>query len=368
MRTVAIQGNSTRVIEISPTKLKAVVANPVKSAEIVNLVYVKDGAEGITRTRRGKSFTYHYRGKKITDKKIIERIRKLVLPPAWKKVWICANENGHLQATGYDALNRKQYKYHALWNSLRNQTKYSRLQDFGKTVPLIRKQLNAHLALPGLPQEKVLAAVVSLMELTSIRVGNNYYEKLYGSFGLTTLKDQHVKIRGAGMQFAFKGKKGVMHSISLRNKRLAAVVKKCRDIPGKELFQYKDETGVYRTVDSGMVNNYIKTICGQDFTAKDFRTWSGSVNALAAFMELGPSKTVTGRRKNVVTALDMVSQQLGNTRTVCKKYYVHPTVITLYENEKLDTYLKTREIKVGKNYKGLTGEEKLLMKILEKNM
>jgi len=205
------------------------------------------------------------------------------------------------------------------------------------------------------------------MESTSIRVGNNMYEKLYGSFGLTTLKDKHVKITGTHIQFIFKGKKGVSHNINLSSKRLANIVKQCRDIPGKELFQYYDEAGNHKCIDSGMVNRYLKTISGEDFTAKDFRTWAGSVHALLAFKEIGKCDTVTGTKKNIVAALDLVAKHLGNTRTVCKKYYVHPSIIDLYEKQNLHTYLlELDKSKSAKEKAGLTSEEKLLMKILEK--
>jgi DNA topoisomerase-1 len=291
-----------------------------------------------------------------------------VIPPAWENVWICSRDNGHLQVTGTDLKKRKQYKYHNLWNSLRNQTKFYRLHSFGTSIPDIRKHLEKDLGLPGMPQEKVLAAVVSLMELTSIRVGNNMYEKLYGSFGLTTLKDQHVKITGANLQFTFKGKKGISHNISLKSKRLAAIVKKCRDIPGKELFQYYDDHGTRHSIDSGMVNHYIKKISGEDFTAKDFRTWAGSVHALQAFKEIGCCETISGTKKNIVSALDMVSKHLGNTRTVCKKYYVHPVIIELYENNSLHTnYLSENARRKPKTkVANLDAEEQLLLTILEK--
>lgn len=289
-----------------------------------------------------------------------------MLPPAWENVWICRLQNGHLQATGQDGKKRKQYRYHPFWNSLRNQAKFFRLLDFGKTLPAIRLQLEQDLSLPGLSQDKVLAAVVMLMERTNIRVGNNIYEKLYGSFGLTTLKDKHVNIKGASLRFSFKGKKGVQHDISMKNKKLAQIVQRCKDIPGKELFQYYDESGASHTIDSGMVNEYIKKISGKDFTAKDFRTWAGTVNAFLAFKEIGLAETETATRKNIVEALDKVAAQLGNTRTVCKKYYVHPLIISMYESKTLDKYFKDlEEIAADDSYADLTSDEKIIMKILE---
>ena len=270
-------------VKLSPRKIKSIGSDPVKTAKAINLVYVNDTDEGIIREKQGDKFKYLFKNEKIQDDETLLRIKHLVLPPAWTNVWICPKENGHLQATGLDVKGRKQYKYHADWNKFRNQTKFYRLHQFGNVLPAIRLQLEKDLALPTLGQQKVLAAVVSLMERTNIRVGNNFYEKLYGSYGLTTLKDKHVKIEGNKLKFAFKGKKGVFHDISIKNNKLSKIVKQCRDIPGKELFQYFDENGERRSIDSGMVNDYIKIISGgSDFTAKDFRTWAGTVQAFLA--------------------------------------------------------------------------------------
>ncbi|MCR6651057.1 MAG: hypothetical protein NVV73_05910 [Cellvibrionaceae bacterium] len=247
--------------------------------------------------RATQGSTTFFDGKKVRDRATLERIRKLVIPPAWTNVWICSEANGHLQATGTDAKGRKQYKYHSHWNALRNHTKFYRLLHFGKCVPQIRARLEHDLAKRGLPAEKVLAAVVCLMDLTSIRIGNSAYEKLYGSFGLTTLKDRHVDIQGDRMQFIFRGKKGIAHKVSIKNKRLARIVKSCRDIPGQELFQYYDQEGKRKSIDSGMVNAYLKEISGEDFTAKDFRTWAGSVQALTALGSIGAATTQTEIKK-----------------------------------------------------------------------
>lgn len=345
---------------IKRSRLKKIGADPVATAEAVRLVYVSSNDKGISRTRSAKGFTYNYQGKAIKDKKQLERIRSLVLPPAWEDVWICTLANGHLQATGKDARNRKQYRYHSLWNQLRNQTKFYKLLELGKVLPAIRKQVTKDLALPGLPKNKVLALVISLMERTGIRIGNEQYEKLYGSFGLTTLKDQHAAISKGTVRFAFKGKKGVEHEITLKSKKLSKIVNQCRDIPGKELFQYIDEDGKRQSIESGMVNEYIKEIAEGEFTAKDLRTWCGSVTALNALKEAGAFENGGEAKKKIVEALDKVSGQLGNTRTVCKKYYVHPSLLELYENGKLDRWLKKKN---GNNE--LLGEEKTLMNILE---
>src|SRR5215469_628388 len=319
-------------------KLEGLMQNAEKSAEVIHLVYVSDNSDGIKRVKKGKGFNYLKSGKKINDKKELLRIKKLVIPPAWEKVWICSLPNGHLQATGFDTKKRKQYRYHSLWNEFRNQTKFYRLLAFGKKLPLVRGQLEKDLAKPGLPLEKVLAAVVMIMQQTNIRIGSSVYEKLYGSFGLTTLKDKHVRINGNAVRFSFKGKKGVYHEIDLKSRKLAKIVKQCRDIPGSELFQYYDSNGERKAIDSGMVNDYLKNICCDDFTTKDFRTWMGSVYAIEEFKELGCCDTETEAKQKIVQVLDTVARRLGNTRTVCKKYYVHPILPVLYSDKSLEKF------------------------------
>src|SRR5688572_16328026 len=332
--------------------LKKLAQDPVATAKAIQLVYVSSKDEGIERAGAGKGFKYLFRNKIVKDKSTIKRIRSLVIPPAWRNVWICRIAEGHLQATGLDVRNRKQYRYHPMWNELRNKTKFYRLPELGKLLPVIRKKLDVDLALPGLPKEKVLAAVVSLMEKTGIRIGNEFYEKLYGSFGLTTLKDKHAEIKGNKLKFCFRGKKGVEHTVSLKSHKLAKIVQNCRDIPGKELFQYIDEEGNRQSIDSGMVNEYIRKLSGEDFTAKDLRTWCGTLAALTAISENG-LVTDGDSKKKVIAVLDKVSEQLGNSRTVCKKYYVHPSLLDLYENGKLDKWLSKKD-------NGSSGETKLL--------
>jgi DNA topoisomerase I len=339
--------------------------NYEKAAKAVHLVYVSDTQPGITRVKKGKGFTYLLHNKTLREKEVIKRIRGLVIPPAWTNVWICTLPNGHIQATGFDVRKRKQYRYHSLWSVLRNETKFHRLYEFGKTLVNLRAKLEQDMAGTALTENKVMAAVISLMERTYIRVGNEGYEKLYGSHGLTTLKDKHVNISGSTIRFSFTGKKGVQHDVTLKNKRLARIVQKCRDIPGKELFQYYDQDGNRKGIDSGMINNYIKEATGQDFTSKDFRTWAGSINLLRAFRSIGEAATATDTKKNIVAALDLVSIQLGNTRTVCRKYYVHPGLIDLYEQNNLHKYLhELDELEEPDNSTGLTSEEQVLMKIL----
>lgn len=355
-------------ITISQKTLDKIVSDPEATARAVKLYYVSDSQEGITRIRHGKSFRYLYKNRPLEDKTELQRIRALVIPPAWENVWICANEKGHLQVTGVDAKHRKQYRYHPLWNRLRNQTKFYRMLQFGNVLPQIRKQVRKDLESPGFSREKVLATVIALMEKTSIRIGSDAYEKLYGSFGLTTLKDKHVNVKGSRLQFTFKGKKGVEHSISIQSRKLARIVKQCRDIPGKELFQYYDDDGVKHSIDSGMVNEYIRNIVEGDFTSKDFRTWIGTVQALLAFKDAGEFESKTEAKRKVVEVLDKVSAHLGNTRTVCRKYYVHPSLVDLYENNSLKGYLdKLKSNNHPDEIIGLAGEEKLLMEILSKN-
>jgi DNA topoisomerase-1 len=342
--------------------------NYKRTAEAASLLYVTDTTPGILRAKKGSGFSYTLDDVIIRDPAILLRIKKLVIPPAWTRVWICTKENGHIQVTGYDVRGRKQYKYHPQWSAIRNQTKFHRLYEFGKELPHLRKRIEADICNPRLTRDKVLATVVSLMERTFIRIGNSEYEKLYGSYGLTTMKDGHVDINGATMKFSFKGKKGIFHSITLKNKRLARIVKACRDIPGKELFQYFNEDGVRCSIDSGMVNDYLRETTTKDFSAKDFRTWAGTLSILSSFKALGQATTQSEIKKNVLQALDEVSAKLGNTRTICKKYYVHPQIIRMYEEQNLQKYLDQLDDSEGCDAENddLTQDEKVLMKILKK--
>jgi DNA topoisomerase-1 len=357
----------TDVISLSHREFLRIDRDYEKAAKVISLVYVDVNSPGIHRIKKGKGFSYIYDGKSLKEKETIERIKKLVIPPAWTNVWICPLPNGHIQAVGIDLRKRKQYRYHPLWNALREQTKFHRLYEFGKVLPNIRQRVEEDLAKKELSQEKVLALVVSLMERTYIRIGNSGYEKLYGSYGLTTMKDKHVAIDGAAVKFCFKGKKGIEHKVTLKNKKLAKVVDACREIPGKELFQYYDQEGNRKSIDSGMVNQYIKDAAGgMDFTAKDFRTWAGSLNILWAFKSIGDAITATEAKKKIVEALDEVSSKLGNTRTVCRKYYVHPGLLKLYEENSLNRYIeKLDKIEEPEDPRGLTGSEQVLMKILK---
>lgn len=353
------------MVQLSHNKHLKLVNDYAKAAAIANLVYVNDKDPGIERIKRGKYFSYAVGKKKITDSQELDRIKKLAIPPAWTKVWICEKQNGHIQATGFDARLRKQYRYHPLWNLLRNETKFHKLIEFGKVLPLLRLQVEKDLSQKELNAKKVIALVISLMERTYIRIGNSSYEKMNGSHGLTTLHDKHINIEGDHISFSFNGKKNIHHDISLKNKRLAKVIKQCRDIPGKELFQFYDAANQRNSIDSGMVNSYIQEATGDIFTAKDFRTWAGCLHALMAFKNMDVAENVTALKRNINEALDYVSQHLGNTRLVCKKYYVHPGIIRLYEENKLAKYLnELDEIETNDGISGLTKQETVLMKLL----
>lgn len=340
--------------------------NYKRAAKVASLQYVNDSMKGIRRKRKGNGFTFTLGDAKIADSSTLQRIKKLAIPPAWTDVWICSNDNGHLQVTGFDVLGRKQYKYHQDWNIVRNQTKFQHLYEFGKALPQLRKRIEKDLSSSELTKEKVLATVVKLMERTLIRVGSNEYEKLYGSYGLTTMKDGHVNINGTSLKFSFKGKKGIYHSVTIKNKRLARIVKACRDIPGKELFQYMNGDGVRRSIDSGMVNEYIQETTDKNFSAKDFRTWAGTLAFLNCLKGLDKTSTQNDIKKNIIDTLDEVSARLGNTRAICRKYYVHPEIITLYEENKLSGYLdELDDGETNKDIVGLSSDEKVLMRILK---
>lgn len=357
----------TTIPKISHQKHLALVKDYEGAALLASLLYVSDSEPGILRKKSGKGFTYALEEKVIKDKPIKERIKKLAIPPAWTTVWICTKENGHIQATGFDVRKRKQYRYHPLWTSLRNETKFHKMIEFGKSLPSLRLQLEKDLSFKELGVQKVLATVISLMERTYIRIGNATYEKMNGSHGLSTLHDKHVQINGSQISFSFKGKKSINHDIKISNRKLAGIIKQCRDLPGKELFQYYDEEGNRKAIDSGMINSYIKEITDQTFTAKDFRTWAGCLHFLLAFKKMGVKGDNVGKKTGVKELLDYVSKKLGNTATVCRKYYVHPGIIQLYEDNKLQTILKALDgIEENDDVSSLTNDEKVLMKLLEK--
>jgi DNA topoisomerase-1 len=307
-----------------------------EAAREAGLRYTSDADAGIKRQRRGKGFRYTGPdGLPVRDEATLARIRSLALPPAWRDVWICTRPDGHLQATGHDAKGRKQYRYHPRWRETRDASKFGRMVAFGEALPRIRERVEADLARPGLPREKVLATVVRLLELTLIRVGNDEYARENGSYGLTTLRCRHASVNGSAIRFAFRGKSGVRHAIDVRNPRLARIVRRCQELPGQELFRYLDDDGQPRTVDSADVNAYLRDAAGDDFTAKDFRTWAGTVLAARALRDLGPFADPAEVKSNVVRAIEVVAAKLRNTPAVCRSSYVHPAVLASYAHGRL---------------------------------
>jgi DNA topoisomerase-1 len=309
----------------------AAALDAVASAKLAKLRYVSDASPGIRRERLGDSFRYLApNSNEIDDDAELARIRKLAIPPAWTDVWICPHANGHLQATGRDARGRKQYRYHPRWREVRDEAKYGRMVSFGELLPRMRRRIDADLALPGLPREKVLAAVVRLLEATLIRVGNEEYARSNESYGLTTMRNDHVDINGSQVTFEFRGKSGKDHAVGVRDLRLARVIKQCRELPGQELFQYVSDDGQRQTIDSGDVNEYLREVTGEEFTAKDFRTWAGTVLAAATLSTLGPGENAAETKKSLARTFELVAQRLGNTPAISRKCYVHPVVVESY--------------------------------------
>ncbi len=384
---------------VRPVNLKEVVAHaltiasvpdPETSARAAGLRHVDDSRPGIRRRatgpkiRQGKRFVAqfayeHPDGRRVGDAATEERIRKLAIPPAWTDVWICPDANGHLQATGRDARGRKQYRYHPRWREQRDDTKYSRMIALGHALPPLRRRIAADLKLPGLPRSKVLATVVRLLETTFMRVGNEEYARSNRSFGLTTLKDRHVAFRPSEVRFHFRGKSGVMHDVSIHDRAVARVVRRCRDLPGQELFQYLGEDGQPATIDSADVNQYIREATGQDFTAKDFRTWAGTVLAALALQEVDAAAELVPRHhdrpprptpRDVRRAIEQVAKQLGNTPAVCRKCYVHPDVIASYLDGTLAGALKRRvdAQMSARRLVGLRPEEAAVLALLQRRL
>lgn len=340
--------------------------HPVASARAAGLRYVVDDKPGLTRHKRGKGFVYRGPdGKPVKDAATLARIRSLAIPPAYTDVWICPAENGHLQATGRDARGRKQYRYHPKWREVRDEVKYGRMLAFGAALPVIRERTNRDLKAPDLSRPKVLAALVQLLEKTLIRVGNEEYARTNKSFGLTTMKDKHVEVKGPTLIFEFRAKSGIQQTIDLREPRLAKTVKKCQDLPGQTLFQYVDEDDVRQSVDSGDVNDYLREITGQDFTAKDFRTWAGTVLAACALREFEEFSSETQAKKNIVQAIESVARKLGNTKAVCRKCYVHPAVIDAYlDGTTIDVIMKHAS-RLLRKFNGLSREEVAVLALLQ---
>jgi DNA topoisomerase-1 len=331
LRTASHLQSSPLMPNATVTSFAEQTAAAKEAAKMAGLRYVSDQRPGIQRRRAGKGFRYlDVNGRPLRDAAALQRIKALAIPPAWTEVWICPQPNGHLQATGRDAKGRKQYRYHARWRSVRDETKFDRMLSFGQALPLIRARTEEDLRLPGLPRAKVQAALVRLLETTFIRIGNEEYARTNRSFGLTTLRDSHVEIKGADVRFQFRGKSGVRHTVSLSDRRLARIVKRCQDLPGQVLFQYLDEAGQPQSIGSAEVNEYLREITREDFTAKDFRTWAGTVLAAFALQQCPPCNTQAELKHNIVEALKTVAARLGNTPAVCRKSYVHPAILELY--------------------------------------
>ena len=348
--------------------VKVLDIEPEKTAKLAGLRYIRADSLRIERKKVGRGFSYHDRlGDRITDEAELERLKSLTIPPALTDVVICHLPHGHLQATGKDAKQRKQYFYHPDWRKIRDRHKFNRMVLFAASLPQIRATTAKHLRQKGLSREKVLATVVQLLETTLIRVGNSQYAKNNRSFGLTTLRDRHIDITGTKVKFEFRGKSGVDHEIELRDRRLANVIKQCQEIPGYEVFKYYDESGDKQLVDSADVNEYLQTITGQEFTAKDFRTWAGTLLAAIELDEIGEFDSENKARKNITQAIKNVAKQLGNRPATCRKYYIHPAILEAYEDGSLlDLISQTANIESKPNQ--LSPEEKMVLNIIQQSI
>src|SRR3954453_810439 len=361
MPSKKLRGRKKKIdeIEIAP--------DPVEVAEEAGLRYVSDEEPGYSRKRKGDEFDYFdTEGKRIRDEKRLLRIRRTGVPPAYTKVWICPSSNGHIQATGRDARGRKQYRYHERWREVRDENKYDRMLLFGKALPKIRRRVNRDLKLRGLPREKVLATVVQLLGRTFIRVGNEEYAKENKSFGLTTMRNRHVDVTATKLKFTFRGKSGKDHEVDVTDRRLAKIIRQLQDLPGQEVFQYLNENDERRKVTSEDVNDYLREITGEEFTAKDFRTWAGTVLAAIALHSQERFENKTQAKKNVKDAISAVAKILGNTPTVCRKCYVHPAVPETYlDGAMIDGLKQKTEETLERQLGDLRSEEAAVMSFLQ---
>ena len=347
----------------------AATPDPIESAKAAGLRYTTDTRPGLRRRKRGSGFSYVAPdGRPVKNKAELQRIRSIVIPPAWRDVWICPDPRGHLQATGRDARGRKQYRYHPRWHEVRDETKYDRMIGFAQALPAIRRRTREDLSRPGLPREKVLATVVQLLEKTLIRVGNGEYVKQNQSFGLTTLRDGHVEVAGGRVRFSFKGKSGIEHEVDLNDRRLARIVKQCRDLPGYDLFQYVDENGDRQTVGSGEVNAYLKEISDHEFTSKDFRTWAGTVLAAQLLREFEKFDSDAQAKKNIVRAVEAVAKRLGNTKAVCRKCYIHPAVFDAYLDGSMLKTVADRARRAARSADALDPGEGAVLSLLQRRV
>jgi DNA topoisomerase-1 len=348
----------------------AVAIDPVEVAEDAGLRYVSDDQPGYTRKTKGDEFEYFdTEGKAIRDEKRLLRIRRIGIPPAYKDVWICPSPNGHIQATARDARGRKQYRYHELWREARDENKYDRILVFGHALPKIRRRVNKDMGLRELPRNKVLATLVQLLGRTFIRIGNEEYARENQSFGLTTMRNRHVDVKGAKLSFSFKGKSGVKHEIDVNDRRLANIIRKLQDLPGQDIFQYEDDAGEVRNVTSQDVNEYLQEITGEEFTAKDFRTWAGTVLTAMALNAQGPAENEAQGKKNVKDAIAAVAKILGNTPTICRKCYVHPVVLESYlDGDMIEGLRQKTEEALSENLEDLRAEEAAVMSFLQEKL
>ena len=351
----------------------AIRLEPEQCAELAHLRYYPDSKPGYTRRAAKVKAGFHFfdtAGKRLTDPAEIQRIRSLAIPPAYTDVWICPSPRGHLQATGRDAKGRKQYRYHPRWRETADANKYGRVMAFAAALPGIRRRVEADLGRPGLPREKVLATVVKLLETTLIRVGNEEYARTNHHYGLTTLRNRHVRVQGGRIEFSFRGKSGIDHTVELKNPRLARIVRHCQEIPGQDLFQYLDENGDRQNLDSADVNAYLQEISGQPFTAKDFRTWAGTVLAAMALQEFESFDSQAAAKKNIVNAIEHVAERLGNTPTVCRKCYIHPAILEAYiDGSMLEALRKKAEDELtGSHLAELKPEEAAVVGLLRERL
>ena len=347
----------------------AAIEGPAAAKE-AGLRYVSDQKPGLSRVKRGKSFGYVDAAKKpVKDEEILARIKSLVIPPAWTDVWICPVANGHIQATGRDQRGRKQYRYHPRWREVRDETKYERVLSFARVLPALRKRCDEEMRRPGLPREKVLATVVRLLEITLIRVGNEEYARANASFGLTTMREEHVDVEGSQIHFRFRGKSGKEHAVDVRDKRVARIVARCQDLPGDDLFHYIDHEGQLHAIESADENAFLRDVTGGDFTAKDFRTWAGTVLAAQALEAFEAFDSEAQAKRNVVDAIRQVSGRLGNTPTVCRKCYVHPLILETYLHGELVDMLRARAERMLKDeLADLRPEEAAVLALLQQKL
>jgi DNA topoisomerase-1 len=344
--------------------------DPKEAALAAGLRYVSDASPGITRRRKGVNFAYYDKeGRPIKDPSELKRVRSLAIPPAWERVWISPHPNGHLQTTGIDAKGRKQYKYHPIWRTVRDEAKFERLLSFAEVLPKIRAQVAKDMARPDLTREKVLATIVRLLEVSLIRIGNIEYAKENKSFGLTTMRNRHVEIEGATVRFQFRGKSGRKHAVEVSDRRIARVVQKCQDLPGQQLFEYENPAGELATIASEDVNDYLQRITGQPFTAKDFRTWAGTVLAAIALGKMEEVDSQTLAKRNIVTAIEAVARLLGNTVVICRKCYVHPAILNTYLDGTLARTLRAKaDSQIAQQLHELKPEEAAVITLLRQEL